>query len=80
MESLSSSGGTNQHTSLIDTCPVVTQDKARHSFSKVLLVDVADPNSNKSVRCYAILDEQSSVTFIIPKLCNAHKSVGLNMG
>ena len=40
------------------------------SCSKVLLVDVLS-NDSKSIRCYAILDEQSSSSFADPKLAEA---------
>ena len=40
------------------------------SFSKVLLVDVSASLTGSSVRCYAIIDEQSSRSFILPSLAD----------
>ena len=56
----------SSETSLWGSC----SDQSSCSYSKVLLVDISSISSNKSVRCYAILDEQSSRTFITPALAD----------
>ena len=43
-------------------------NQVEHSYSKVVLVNVSSSKSGKSVKCYAILDEQSSRSFISPAL------------
>ena len=50
-------------------------DKVRHNFSKVILVDISSPLTGKSARCYCIVDEQSSTSFISPELA---KSLDVN--
>ena len=62
-----SSDEANGSTSL---CTRVCGDGQRHmSCSKTLLVDVTWPEkSSKRLRCYAIVDEQSSSSFADPKL------------
>ena len=40
------------------------------SYSKVLLVSVSSTQTGKSTKCYAIVDEQSSRSFILPALAD----------
>jgi len=50
-------------------CTAVCGGNKQRSCSKVLLVDVNLPSkSSKSLRCYAIIDEQSSTSFADPKI------------
>ena len=46
-------------------------DASQGSYSKVVLVDVRSPSTEKSVRCYAIIDEQSTRSFMLPDLAEA---------
>ena len=69
-----SSGGPNDacsqnrttHTTLVGSIGGANQ--VRSTSSKVLLADVSANQSGKSVRCYVILDDQSSTSFIAPEL------------
>ena len=47
-----------------------TTGQEGHSYSKVLLVNVSSIDTGKSVKCYGILDEQSSKSFISPSLAD----------
>ena len=38
------------------------------SYSKIFLVDIKSPLSDRSHRCYAVIDEMSTSTFITPEL------------
>ena len=50
-------------------CTAICGGESGKSCSKVLLVDLSLPSkSNKILRCYAILDEQSSSTFVDTKV------------
>ena len=50
-------------------CTKVCGGDVAKSCSKVLLVDITYPSgSSKSLRCYAILDEQSSSSFVDPRV------------
>ena len=61
---------TNNESNPTSLCTRVCGNKKLHlSCSKTLLVDVTWPgNSQKTLRCYAIVDEQSSSSFADPKL------------
>ena len=43
-------------------------EKSNATFSKVLLVDVTSARTGKSARVYAVIDEQSTKSFITPSL------------
>ena len=45
-------------------------NKVSQNCSKVVLVDIYAPHCSKPVRCYSILDEQSSRSFVSPELVN----------
>ena len=47
-----------------------TYDDDSVVFSKTLLVEVSHPNSNKMIKCLAILDDQSNRCFADPRLLN----------
>ena len=47
---------------------VCGNDKQGKSCSKTLLVEIKAPGSSKTLRCYAILDEQSTTTFAAPEV------------
>ena len=65
----SSSNPAQQGTSNVVCCS--STQPGGGSYSKVLLVDVWSPGSKKSLRVYAILDEQSSRSFMTPTLAEA---------
>ena len=49
-------------------CTTTCNSQSKSSCSKVILVDLTLPSkSGKSLRCYCILDEQSSSSFVHPK-------------
>ena len=53
-------------------CGISTEEnEVSHTYSKVLLVEISSPVTKNSVKCYSILDEQSSRSFVSPDLIEA---------
>ena len=62
-----SAAKTSDHSSLVGS----SGDQVRTITSKILLVDVFAPKTGNFERCYAIIDEQSSTSFLSPELADS---------